>query len=145
MTEEGVEALVLSVNKSINELEGKLEDVQGSLDSVQAKLGKLPENYIPRKEAVHKAKRARQLLGTFAGLLLILAGFVFWTEDRAMDLCKDDRSALRSVIEIAIADRQPLPTSSPETITALERDNATRIRPLRERLLSLDGTQPEKC
>ena len=124
--------------ESIENLAGDLEDVQGSLTLVNKRLGRLPAEYVPRY-------RARQLVATAAGFLLLLAGFVVWTENKAEGLCKDDRSALRSVIEIAVSDRQPLPTSTPETITAIEELNARTIRPLREKLLSLDGTQPEKC
>lgn len=145
MPEDGFEALVVSVNQSIKGLEEELEGTQDALDRVHARLDTLPEYYIPRKEADVKAVRVKNaLIGLLVAGSIVAFGVVaiFVNNER---VCREDRTFNRDLITIAVADRQPLATSTPETRAALDHDNATRIRPLRERLLSLDGAQPEKC
>lgn len=146
MPDDGLESLVLSVNKAIADLEDELEATQCSLDQLN---NRLPREYMPRNEAKEKADQLRRMAlrttGVLLGLGVVAVLFTLLVKAQAVDACKDSREALRDVVNIAVADRQPLPTSSPETVEAINQQNINSIRPLRERLLSLDGTQPEKC
>ena len=126
-----------------------LEEVESELSDLRVEISNLPRKYIPRSEAKEKSERVKKIATfgaiAFLALGLIVFTFVLYVKAEGIQACREDRTALRDVIDIAVADRQPLTTSSPETVAALERDNRERIRPLRERLLSLEGTQPEKC
>jgi hypothetical protein len=139
------EALILSVNKNIEKLEEELGGTQGQLEGVNKKLDRLPKEYIPRGEAEVKASRIRKVLMVIASAAVILAGGGYWLNSRLVSSCEDSRNGLREVINVAVADRQPLSTSTPETIAAIQEQNERTIRPLREKLLSLNGTQPDKC
>lgn len=143
-------ALVESLNQKIDKLE---EDLQSNQEALNGLVAKLPEDYIPRDEADEKAERLRDI-GVFLGTILLIVGLsivglVFWVKGEVKKeseaRCRASRAALAEVVNVAVADRQPLPTSTPETIAAIERLNDEVTRPLRNRLLSLDGTQPEKC
>ena len=146
-----LEALVVSVNQVVEKLSGDLEDVQYTLDQTNARIAELPKTYIPRTEADKKADTIRNVL---TGIVLAGAGIFSLVvygivdngndEDRARVACRETRSTLESVINISVADREPLPTSSAETRAAIEAQNV-RIKELRDRLLSLEGTQPGKC
>lgn len=138
-------ALIESVNQNIARLTSELEDTQNGLDSIDAKMDLLPEIFIPRTEAEIKGQRIKRALTVIvlAGALIIGGGV--WMKTEFVAACRDSRESLRQVINTAIADRQPLSTSAPETIAAIEQQNINQIRPLREKLLTLDGTQPSKC
>lgn len=138
-------ALIESVNQNITRLSEELEDTQNGLDSINAKMDRLPEVFIPRTEAEVKAQRIKKALAVivFAGVLVTGGGV--WMKTEFVAACQDSRESLRQVINTAVADRQPLSTSTPETIAAIEQQNINQIRPLREKLLALDGTQPSKC
>lgn len=144
MSDGNIEALVSSVTRSIADLEEKLELTQASLNNVEGEISDLPQEYVQREEA----RLARFLMGGIAGILAILMVVAFslinYVDGQYTKSCRETRSTLRSVINIAVADQVPLSTATPEIISAIEERNA-RIRPLRERLLSLDGTQSEKC
>lgn len=146
MPDEGLEGLVLSVNQSITILEDELNETQDSLDKLN---DRLTREYIPRNEAKEKADQLRKnalvVTVVLAGLGIVVFLFVLFIKAQALESCKDSREALRNVVTVAVADRQPLSTSSPETVEAIHQQNIDSIRPLRERLLALDGTQPEKC
>jgi hypothetical protein len=137
---------VLEALKQNNEV---MEAIEGELVDIKVEIGNLPEKYLPRDEAKDKAKRIKEIavagMGGLLALLLMGAGFTVYVKNEAVGACREGRTALRQVIEIAVADRQPLSSSTPETIAAIEDANQRLVRPLRERLLSLDGTQPEKC
>lgn len=143
-------ALVESLNQKIGHLEEDLDKNQQALNSL---VKKLPKDYIPRDEADEKAEKIREWAISFiaVGLAILLAviGLVFWVkgEVRAEGIarCKEDRTALNQVVNIAVADRRPLTTTTPEAARAIEEQNETLVRPLRNKLLALDGTQPEKC
>lgn len=144
MSDGNIEALVSSVTRSIADLEEKLELTQASLNNVEGEISDLPQEYVQREEA----RLARLLMGGIVGILAILIVVAFslinYVDGQYTKSCRETRSTLRSVINIAVADQVPLSTATPEIISAIEERNA-RIRPLRERLLSLDGTQSEKC
>lgn len=130
---------------SIKELEHELGNTYSELGEVNARLDSLPEYYIPRREADVKAGRIKAALGVLLLCGVIVAGglVTIWANNR--QVCREDRTFNRDLITIAVADRQPLSTSTPEMVAAIEDQNARLVRPLRERLLSLDGAHPEKC
>ena len=126
-----------------------LEEIEGELTDLRVEISNLPHKYLPRDEAEVRADRVKTVgmvwLTVIFAVALFTAGMIIYVNDKSIAACVDDRTALRNVIEIAVADRQPLASSNAETAAAIELMNETRIRPLRERLLSLDGTHPEKC
>lgn len=126
-----------------------METVEADISDLKVEIGNLPNKYLPRGEAQEKADRIRTIFTAWVvaliTMVLIAFGLIFYVKGESVSACKDNRAALRDVINIAVMDRQPLPTTTPETAAAIERQNVEIIRPLRERLLSLDGTQPEKC
>ena len=138
-------ALVKAVEQN-NEL---MAEVENDLTDLKTEIMNLPKKYLPRDEAQEKADTVRTIaiavVGGILSLLVVAAGFTLYVKREGIHACRDDRQALREVVEIALADRQPLPTSTPETVAAIQQQNVNSIRPLRERLLSLEGTQPEKC
>lgn len=138
-------ALIESVNQSVSKLELELESTQETLDRAISKIDNFPKDYIPRSEADIKAERVKKALAGGVVGLLTLSGAGVWLNSKFVDSCKRSREGLQEVINVAVADRQPLPTSSPDTIAAIEEVNRNQVRPLREKLLSLDGTQPSKC
>ena len=126
-----------------------LAEIESDLTDLRVEIGNLPDKYLPRDEAKEKSERVK-LIAKIAGavgiiLILLAALFTYYVSSEGIAACRDDRSALREVINIAVADRRPLPSSGPEIAAAIEETNRTQVRPLRERLLSLEGTQPEKC
>lgn len=140
---------LMALVETINQLNAELEHTQESLDGINIRLDKLPEKYLPRDEAAVKAKqlriKARNLI-----IALIIGGVIAATaginlNHRFTHACIESRESLQAIINTAVADRQPLSTSSPETRAALEVQNETQVRPLREKLLSLDGVDPGKC
>lgn len=137
--------LLAAVNKN-NET---LAEIECELSDLRVEIVNLPDKYIPRHEAREKAEKIKGLAFTWTIVLLVLGLLVFvfalYVKTEGEEACRSSREALRNVITIAVADRQPLASSSPETTADIEEVNKTRIRPLRERLLSLEGTQPEKC
>lgn len=140
-----IEALVANVNESVQGLEEELTSTQVTLNAIASQLSALPDYYIPRKEADVKASRIRTaLVGFLISGLAVASGLValYYKEQ---DICHENRTFHRDLINIAVADRQPLPTSTPEMVLAIEEHNKNVTRPLRERLLSLDGAQPETC
>lgn len=143
-------ALIESVNQNIARLEEDLDGTQERLDTI---IGRLPQDYIPRTEADERTDKLRTYAIVAAIGIVITAiavvGLVFWVKGEVKgeseSRCRAGRSALAEVIKVAVADRQPLPTTSPEAAAAIREQNERTVRPLREQLLSLDGTQPEKC
>lgn len=126
-----------------------LEEIESDLTDLRVEISNLPDKYLPRDEAKVRADKVKTIGMIWLAVIFVVALFtvrlVIYVNDNGIAACMDDRTALKNVIEIAVADRQPLASSSPETIAAIEEQNVRMIRPLRERLLSLDGTQPEKC
>ena len=126
-----------------------LEEIEGELTDLRVEISNLPDKYLPRDEAKDKARLIQRGIAAGASVFFILGlivfSFVLYVKSEGEEVCRSNRDALRNVITTAVADRVPLASSSPETVAAIEETNANRIRPLRERLLSLEGTQPEKC
>lgn len=135
--------------KAVEQNNALMSEVESDLTDLKVEISNLPDKYLPREEAKEKALAIRNIavLGAAITALvgLLIVSLVLFVKAEGVTACKDDRAALRDVINIAVADRQPLSTSTPETIAAIEESNERQVRPLRERLLSLDGTQPEKC
>ena len=136
---DNIEELVTELTDGIAALEVRIGETQKTLKAVNEKLD-------------DKTNRVKKwLIGLVtAGTVAFGVGGALWYDnhldtDRLTRSCQENRATLKQVIEIAIADRQPLSSSTPETVIAIERDNADRIRPLREKLLALEGTQPQKC
>ena len=148
MAPDNVEALVLSVNQTVQTLTDELEDTRVSLDGIHERL----KGYVPRREVEERAERVKKV-GIMAGSAIsvcFMIGGGLWYDNRQdtnklTQNCVENRQTIKQMIEIAIADRQPLSSSTPETIAAIEEVNQRQVRPLRERLLSLEGAQPEKC
>lgn len=134
---------------AVNQNNETLAEIEGELTDLRVEISNLPDKYIPRFEAKEKANKIQKVAAAGASVFFILGiivfAFVLYVRDESEEACRSNREALRNVITIAVADRQPLATSSPETVAAIEEVNTRQIRPLRERLLSLEGTQPEKC
>lgn len=142
--------------ESVNQLNRNYEEANDELCALRADIKK---NYVPRKEVDERAAGIRKWIAgmLIAGMIVAASAFTGWYVNHRESLynkelaeknlanCEQTREGLRNVIEIAVADRRPLSSSTPETVAAIEAENVNRIRPLRERLLSLDGTKPELC
>ena len=130
---------------AVNEVAENLEDLHVELTGVRDHINK---NFLKKEEANRRAEKFKTV-GVLAGTVLlclglVVFGFVLYLREETTKLCRQDRLAQRELIQTAIADRQPLATSTPEVRAAIEEQNV-RIREVREKLLKLDGSQPEKC
>lgn len=137
MTEAGLEALVIAVNQSIADLDEELTDVRSALVDTNRQLEELPKKFIPRTEAARKAEVVKNWFAgvIVAGVIVALTAFGFHIDNqrdsaRLLNNCRENRQTMRDVIQIAVPEREP--ATPGET-------------PLRDRLLTLEGTHPERC
>lgn len=127
--DEGLEALVLSVNKNMETLEDELSDTKTALEEVLTRVERLPEKFIPRPEAKEKADVISQWLRAllFAGVVVAVCGIIGWSvnyarANQSLENCEKTREGIQLMVEKAVSN----PT-------------------LREELLSIEGTKPELC
>lgn len=145
MSEDELKAMVMSVVKGMETLEEELSVTREGLGDVLEQL----KSFISRDEAEEKALAVRKWIAgvIIAGFVVAISAFTGWYTNRNLlqDRCRVTRTDLRTIVSEAVVERKPSPSATPEIVAQVEHDNATRVRPLRERLLSLEGTQPEKC
>lgn len=141
---------------AVDSLNRNVEETGEELTRLRADIA---EKYIPRVEVDERAAGIRRWLAglLIAGVVVAACAGTGWyvnyrggernsqSAEKSLYNCEQTRMGLREVIEIAVADRPVLSSSTPDAIAAIEKLNREQVRPLRERLLALDGTNPELC
>ena len=127
MADDGFEALITSLNQSMNDLEEELGDTRTQLDQI---IERLPEEFIPREEADVKAGVIRKWFAVviLAGVIVAASAFTGWTinnraAQKSLTNCEETRDGFRQTIE------DVFPLNDPR----------------REKLLANKATRPELC
>ena len=138
--DDGIEALVLSVNQTVHSLESQLEETQEALDKMNERL----KGFLPRKEANDKADVVRKWFAgvIIAGMIVAASAFTGWmVNHRAVDKAQAAAEQSQAAAEKSLSNCESTRIGLRQVIEKAVSSNPT----LRDALLSFDGTKPELC